>query len=874
MKMVFVSILMLIAAAALSVEAQVGGQSVFNQPVGQDVQKVVVSASASAARVSPGGQIVIAAVMRFADGWHAWPSAQQDVLPDGFDFAIRTEVGLSEQPEWLIAGPVQWPELHDARVPNLSTSGPPTVEVPTYSGNAVVYIPLLIAQEAPLGVQTISIRLMYQACDETSCLAPKSETLTIPIELVALAQSGSDDTFDAELFASFDASVFQDMLAGNVAASSPSESLNFDLFGIVTFDLHPDSVPGLLLLVIVAALGGFLLNLTPCVLPVIPLKIMGLSHSAGNPRRALYLGTIMSVGVVGFWMVIGAAIAFVAGFDSISTLFQTSFFSTGVGLFIGIMGIGMLGVFTVQLPKAVYMINPSHETAHGSLLFGVMTAILSTPCTAPFMGTAAAWATQQASGVVLLVFAAIGTGMALPYFVLSANPKWVDKVPRTGPSSELIKQVMGLFMLAVAAFFIGTGVMPLFTQAGHSPSQMYWWVVALFVIGAMVWLVWKTFRISKRFVPRAVFTVLGVAMAGSGVLLAMNLTAKPPLPAIAFVAGFDSISTLFQTSFFSTGVGLFIGIMGIGMLGVFTVQLPKAVYMINPSHETAHGSLLFGVMTAILSTPCTAPFMGTAAAWATQQASGVVLLVFAAIGTGMALPYFVLSANPKWVDKVPRTGPSSELIKQVMGLFMLAVAAFFIGTGVMPLFTQAGHSPSQMYWWVVALFVIGAMVWLVWKTFRISKRFVPRAVFTVLGVAMAGSGVLLAMNLTAKPPIDWSYYSPELFEEVRARGDVVVLDFTADWCLNCKVLERAVLYSDSVVAVLQQEGVVAMKIDLTRGTQEENAMLQSVGRITIPLLAVFGPGVDEPWLSDSYSKAQVIEAVEQARGSDVATTNR
>jgi suppressor for copper-sensitivity B len=304
------------------------------------------------------------------------------------------------------------------------------------------------------------------------------------------------------------------------------------------------------------------------------------------------------------------------------------------------------------------------------------------------------------------------------------------------------------------------------------------------------------------------------------------------------------------------------------------VQLPKFVYMINPNHETIHGSLIFGVMTAILSTPCTAPFMGTAAAWATQQASGVVLLVFGAIGVGMALPYFVLSANPKWVEKVPRTGPSSELIKQVMGLLMLAVAAFFIGTGIMPLLTESGHSPSQNYWWVVAIFAVGAMGWLIWKSFVITKRFIPRAVFTIIGVTVGTASVALASSFTAEPPIDWVYYTPQEFQTIAERGDVIVLDFTADWCLNCKVLERAVLYSDQIVALMQEDGIVAMKIDLTSGNEVGQAKLKELGSITIPLLAIFGPGLDEPWLGDSYSKDQVIEAVRQARGIDTTAPAR
>ena len=94
----------------------------------------------------------------------------------------------------------------------------------------------------------------------------------------------------------------------------------------------------------------------------------------------------------------------------------------------------------------------------GSFLFGVMTAVLATPCTAPFMGAAAAWAVKQPGLTTLATFSAIGVGMSLPYLFLSAFPQLVERMPKTGPASELIKQIMGLLLLAAASYFIGAGI--------------------------------------------------------------------------------------------------------------------------------------------------------------------------------------------------------------------------------------------------------------------------------------------------------------------------------------------------------------------------------------------------------------------------------
>lgn len=161
--------------------------------------------------------------------------------------------------------------------------------------------------------------------------------------------------------------------------------MTFNFFGRQLI-VGSSGVLGLLTLLFLAALGGLLLNFTPCVLPVLPIKIMGMSRAAGDPRRLAVLGLVMSLGVVAFWLAIGGAIAFIAGFTAISSLFQTTWFSLVVGLFVAVVALGGLGLFEVVLPQAIYRYQPKQETLPGAFGFGIMTAILSTPCTAPFHG--------------------------------------------------------------------------------------------------------------------------------------------------------------------------------------------------------------------------------------------------------------------------------------------------------------------------------------------------------------------------------------------------------------------------------------------------------------------------------------------------------
>ncbi len=118
--------------------------------------------------------------------------------------------------------------------------------------------------------------------------------------------------------------------------------------------------------------------------------------------------------------------------------------------------------------------------------------------------------------------------------------------------------------------------------------------------------------------------------------------------------------------------------------------------------------------------------------------------------------------------------------------------------------------------------------------------------------------------MTAKGPIDWVYYTPERFDAAVAEEKVIVLDFTAEWCLNCKTLEATVLADDDVVAALKRPDVVPMKIDLTGENPDGQARLLEAARRTIPLLVVYDRDGTEIWKSDAYTPSQVLDAIAEA----------
>jgi thiol:disulfide interchange protein DsbD len=336
---------------------------------------------------------------------------------------------------------------------------------------------------------------------------------------------------------------------------------------------------------------------------------------------------------------------------------------------------------------------------------------------------------------------------------------------------------------------------------------------------------------------------------------------------IALISDFTATNQLFQYPVFTILVGAIIGIMALGMFGFFSVRLPGFIYMINPQQDSPQGSFGLGILAAVLSTPCTAPFMGAAAAWAATQTPLTTLATFAAIGGGMALPYLILSAFPNLVDRMPKTGPASEVIKQVMGLLMLAAAAYFLGVGISALLTTPPNPPGKIFWWPVMGLVTAAGAWLAYRTMRLASKKVIKTVFVSLGIILMVLPIWGALKLSGEGPIDWVYYTPERFEAAVQQNKIVVMDFTAEWCLNCKALEESVLHDPKIAALLADEDIVPIKVDITGNNPAGKAKLKAVGSLTVPLLVVFSSQGRPVFKNDFYTVNQVLDAIKRARDS-------
>ncbi|MGD2187638.1 MAG: cytochrome c biogenesis protein CcdA [Desulfobacterales bacterium] len=470
---------------------------------------VRVQTAWSVDRARAGEQFALAIIIDIKDGFHINADASQ-VQPFEDFKPYPTRVQVVAATEGLTIETARFPPAKPIEVEYSSGA------LMSFEGRAIIYLLMKLEEQVRPGLIELKIELEYQACSDRYCLFPQKRRLK---ETLPLVESGASTArINQELFADLDS-----------GALIPSiGTVNFNLFGWA-FSINTSSGFGWMVLLLTAAFGGFLLNFTPCVLPLIPIKIISLSHAAQDRKRCFFLGFVMSAGVLVFWIGIGILIALVSDFTATNQLFQYPLFTILVGAIIGIMAFGMFGFFSVRLPQFIYMINPQQKSAQGSFALGILAAVLSTPCTAPFMGAAAAWAATQTPLTTLTTFAAIGGGMALPYLILAAAPTLVNRMPKSGPSSVLIKQVMGLFMLGAAAYFLGVGISSLLSMPPNPPSKIYWWPVMGLVASAGLWLAYRTTRLATHKIIKTIFVSLGIILIALPIWGAVRLSSAGPI---------------------------------------------------------------------------------------------------------------------------------------------------------------------------------------------------------------------------------------------------------------------------------------------------------------------------------------------------------
>ncbi len=273
-------------------------------------------------------------------------------------------------------------------------------------------------------------------------------------------------------------------------------------------------------------LGGLILNLMPCVFPVIGLKIMGFVQQAGSDRKKIILhGLAFTAGVLlSFWVLSGILFALRSAAGPGQEIgwgyqLQNPWTVLVLMLLMFVLGLSMYGIFEIGASAtSVGGKLQSKDGVSGSFFSGILATVVATPCSAPFLGAAIGAAIALPAVQFFTAFTAMGLGLSLPYLLLSIFPRFVDLLPRPGAWMESFKQAMAFLLFATAGFllWVYTGQIGL--------ENMLNVVIGLTAIAVAGWIFgrWHTPIRSSRVKTTAIILTLLFAAAG------LKLSAPPP----------------------------------------------------------------------------------------------------------------------------------------------------------------------------------------------------------------------------------------------------------------------------------------------------------------------------------------------------------
>ena len=461
----------MVLLATVSVRAQEPeGFAPFGPDTGDAAQKQYLTARAvvSHKHAAPGDTFHVAVDIAIEKDWVYYS-------PDPGMYAKGGRIAA--QANGLTIGAVLWPASHK-KVTELPDQ---KVVNNVYEGRTIIYVPITVPTRAKPGRYDIRLTVSGQIC-KTVCIDLQNVTANASITVAAVASASPEWTADP---------AFADGLTRALATGANRATW---------------------LYLALALLAGLSLNIMPCVLPIIPLRIHSVVEMAkGSRRRFITLGLAFAGGICLFFVafaVANIALNRLAGHTlNWSEQWQLPGVRIAMGLLVVAVACNLFGAFNITVPRKVAGLDAGTGTrAQGhiaSLGMGLMMAILSTPCSAgPLLGVLG-WAQTQTLRMGTLVIVLLGVGMAAPHAALCAFPNLVNKLPRPGRWMELFKQSMGFALLGLAVFLLAT-VGEISTR---SVRVMYFGVLLAF--GLWVWGTWVRFETP----PLRKWTVRGAAIA-------------------------------------------------------------------------------------------------------------------------------------------------------------------------------------------------------------------------------------------------------------------------------------------------------------------------------------------------------------------------
>ena len=355
------------------------------------------------------------------------------------------------------------------------------------------------------------------------------------------------------------------------------------------------------------------------------------------------------------------------------------------------------------------------------------------------------------------------------------------------------------------------------------------------------------------------------ALVGGGISYSVGVVLSfVALAALLIVlrAGGEQIGWGFQLQSpgFVAALAVLFTLIALNLAGLFEFVslLPSGMASLRLRHPLAD-SALTGVLAVAVASPCTAPFMGAALGLAFTLPSAQALLLFAALGLGMALPYLAMSLWPGLARAMPKPGAWMATFKTVMAFPMLATVVWLTWV----LGQQTGIDGAA-----ALLAVLVALAFALWAWGRVDASRVARTTWSVIGALLLAATLAWALPtwheaqaVSAMPTSaqnHWQPWSAERVAQLNAEGRTVFVDFTAAWCVTCQVNKRTTLGDKTLLAEIDAKRIVLLRADWTRRDAAISNELSRLGRNGVPAYAVYKPGQSAPVLLPELLSVQTV----------------
>ncbi len=312
----------------------------------------------------------------------------------------------------------------------------------------------------------------------------------------------------------------------------------------------------------------------------------------------------------------------------------------------------------------------------------------------------------------------------------------------------------------------------------------------------------------------------------------------------------------FQSPVFLALMAALLFFLGLSLAGQFEIGLTlTSAGGALAAKQGYAGSFFTGVLTVIVATPCTAPFMGAAIGYALAAPVATTFAVFTALALGLAAPYVALTLQPAWTRLLPRPGAWMDVLKQ-------AVSVPIFATVIWLAWVLAQAYGAALLAALLGVFLLLAIAG--WFLGRAQGRRWAAVTAALLLAAAVAACIAAPRELTAPPAIlssedstprigaahsaVWQPWSADKVQHALAEGRPVFVDFTAAWCLSCQANERVALDQPEVMRALGEKNVALFKADWTREDPAITEALSSLGRSGVPVYAIYAPGQTAPTL--------------------------